>query len=102
MRLQELVVPVEAGPQLQDGGGVGDVLRGGTPVHPLAQVVRTGRDDLLDDAEYRVTDQLGAATQQLHVRSSPGTHLRAISAAASVGMIPSSASAAASAASMSR
>jgi hypothetical protein len=50
---------VERFADLQDGGGVGDVLGGGAPVAPFAQAVAAQRDELLHHGEDRVADPLG-------------------------------------------
>ncbi len=43
---------------LQHGRGVGDVLRGGAPVAPLAEAVGAQRHDLLHHAEHGIADPL--------------------------------------------
>ena len=50
---------VERLADLQDGGGVGDVLGGGAPVAPFAQAVAAQRDELLHHRQHRIADPLG-------------------------------------------
>ncbi len=50
---------VERLADLQDGGGVGDVLGGGAPMAPFAQAVTAQRDELLHHGEHRIADPLG-------------------------------------------
>ncbi len=46
---------------LQHGGGVGHVLRGGAPMAPLAEPVAAERDELLHHRQHRIADALGLA-----------------------------------------
>ena len=57
--LHVLFDQVERGADLQDRGGVGDVLRGGAPMAPFAQPVGAQVDDLLHHAQNRIADALG-------------------------------------------
>jgi len=52
---------------LQDGRGVGDVLRGRAPMAVLAELVAAERVELRDDAEDRIADPLGLLAQLGHV-----------------------------------
>ncbi len=54
---------IEGFADLQDSGGVGDVLGGGAPMTPLAEAVPAQRNELLDDRQHRITDALGLALE---------------------------------------
>ncbi len=58
-RLHVRLDQVERGADLQDRRGVGDVLRGGAPMAPLAEPVGAEPDDLLHHAQDRIADALG-------------------------------------------
>jgi len=86
---------------LQNGGGVGDVLRGRAPVAVLAQLVPAVRIDLVDDGDDRVADLLGLGFEFCPIDLVDIAFLT-ISSAASRGIRPSSPCTLASARSMSR
>ncbi len=54
---------VERLANLQDGGGVGDVLGGGAPMAPFAETVPAQGDELLDYRQHRVADPFGLRLQ---------------------------------------
>src|SRR6266481_3351281 len=53
------LVEIEGFADLQDRGGVRDVLGGGAPMTPLAEAVPAQRNELLDDRQHRIADALG-------------------------------------------
>ena len=52
---------------LQNGGGVGDVLRGGAPMRPFAEPVLAQLDELLHHRQHRIADALGRFLEFGHV-----------------------------------
>ena len=62
-----LLDDVERLADLQDGGGVGDVLSGGAPVRPFAERALAQLDQLLDHGEHRIADPLGRLLEFRHV-----------------------------------
>src|SRR5258707_9120511 len=48
---------------LQDSGGVRDVLGGGAPMAPFAEAVPAQRNELLDDWQHRIADALGLSLE---------------------------------------
>ena len=67
MSLMSFSMIVEALADLHDRRGVGDVLRGGAPVAPFAEIALAEIDELRHDRQHRVADALGLLLQLLDV-----------------------------------